>query len=162
MTERNNSAGIVPNVSRAAIYRAFGAALRLYVGVGKRHRYKEIERGAGVSARMIEAYRHDLDHPEWREAKIEEILSVAGFIGPDFLNEILPALIGQGVFTIPEEDDPLPGQFAADASEDTTEIVKRAIDGKFCPDDRQKLAVVGLRHIERGQRLVALGKRAAA
>lgn len=161
MTGTSNSAGISPNVSRAAIYRAFGTALRLYVGVGKRHRYKEIERGAGVSARMIEAYRHDLDHPEWREPKIEEIISVAGFIGPDFLNEILPELIGQGVFWVPDESEPPPGQFAADASEDTTEIVRRAADGEFCADDRKHLAVVGRRQIERGQVLVAMGRRAA-
>ncbi|EPR09785.1 hypothetical protein M527_06560 [Sphingobium indicum IP26] len=161
MTGTSNSAGISPNVSRTAIYRAFGAALRLYVGVGKRHRYKEIERGAGVSARMIEAYRHEPEHHEWREPKIEEILSVAGFIGPDFLNEILPELIGQGVFWVPDESEPPPGQFAADASEDTTEIVRRAADGVFCADDRKHLAAVGRRQIERGQVLVAMGRKVA-
>lgn len=161
MTGTSNSAGISPNVSRAKLYEAFGSALRLYIGRGKRHSYKEVERGAGVSARMIEAYRYDQDHEEWREPKIEHIFSIAGFIGPDFTNEILP-LIGQGAFWLPEDDDPQPGQFAADSSEDTTEIVKRAVDGEFCSDDRKHLAVVGRRQIERGQVLVAMGRRAAA
>src|SRR3546814_6614599 len=90
MTQRSNSAGISPNVSRAKLYQAFAHALRLYIGRGKRHSYKDVERGAGVSARMIEAYRYEQDHEEWRAAPVEHIFSIAGFIGPDFTNEILP------------------------------------------------------------------------
>src|SRR3546814_6536991 len=69
---------------------------------------------------MIEAYRYEQDHEEWRAAPVEHIFSIAGFIGPDFTNEILP-LIGQGAFLLPEdEEEPLPGQFAADRSEEHT------------------------------------------
>src|SRR6478736_532560 len=159
MTQRSKSAGIEPNVSRNEIFRAFGSALRLYIGRGKRHSYKDIERGAGVPARMIEAYRYDPSHEEWREPGVDHILSIAGFIGPDFTNEILP-LIGQGSFWLPEDGDPNPGTFAADSSEDATEIVKRASDGVFCDNDRRELGRVGQRKIERGMRLVAMARSA--
>jgi len=158
MMQRSNSAGIIPNVSRTKLYEAFGNALRLYIGRGKRHSYKDVERGAGVSARMIEAYRHDLDHEEWREPKIEHIFSIAGFIGPDFTNEILP-LIGQGAFYLPEDDMP-PGDFAADLADDNAEVTRRAKDGSF-KGDEQALKVVGRRMMSRGAALVALDRRAA-
>src|SRR3546814_2568163 len=103
-SDLSNSAGISPNVSRAKLYQAFAHALRLYIGRGKRHSYKDVERGAGVSARMIEAYRYEQDHEEWRAAPVEHIFSIAGFIGPDFTNEILP-LIGQGAFLLPEDEE---------------------------------------------------------
>lgn len=153
MTQRSNSAGIVPNVSRAKLYEAFGTALRLFIGRGKRHSYKDVERGAGVSARMIEAYRYEPDHEEWRPAPIEHIFSIAGFIGPDFTNEILP-LIGQGAFWLPEDDLP-PGDIAADMADDNAEVTRRAKDGSFKGDEKA-LKVVGRRMMERGAVLVAL------
>ena len=153
MTQSSNSAGIAPNVSRTKLYEAFGTALRLFIGRGKRHSYKDVERGAGVSARMIEAYRYDLDHEEWREPKIEHIFSIAGFIGPDFTNEILP-LIGQGAFWLPEDDLP-PGDLAADMADDNAEVTRRAKDGSFKGDEKA-LKVVGRRMMERGAVLVAL------
>ena len=153
MTQSSNSAGIVPNVSRTKLYEAFGTALRLFIGRGKRHSYKDVERGAGVSARMIEAYRYELDHEEWREPKIEHIFSIAGFIGPDFTNEILP-LIGQGAFWLPEDDLP-PGDLAADMADDNAEVTRRAKDGSFKGDEKA-LKVVGRRMMERGAVLVAL------
>lgn len=153
MTGTSNSAGIVPNVSRAKLYEAFGRGLRLFIGRGKRHSYKDVERGAGVSARMIEAYRYELDHEEWREPKIEHIFSVAGFIGPDFTNELL-TLIGQGAFWLPEEDIP-PGELAADNADDNAELTRRAADGSF-KGDGDVLKVVGTRMMSRGATLVAL------
>lgn len=158
MVHSSNSAGIVPNVSRTKLYQAFGAALRLYIGRGKRHSYKDVERGAGVSARMIEAYRYEPDHEEFRPAPVEHIFSIAGFIGPDFLNEILP-LIGQGAFWLPEDDLP-PGDLAADMADDNAEVTRRAKDGSF-EGDEKALKVVGRRMIERGAALVALERAAA-
>lgn len=154
MTGTSNSAGIVPNVSRSKLYEAFGRGLHLFIGRGKRHSYKDVERGAGVPARMIEAYRYELNHEEWREPKIEHIFSIAGFIGPDFTNELL-TLIGQGAFWLPEEDIP-PGELAADNADDNAEITRRALDGSFKGDEKA-LSVVGSRMMERGAKLVALG-----
>ena len=158
MMQRSNSAGIVPNVSRTKLYEAFGSALRLYIGRGRRHSYKEAERGAGVSARMIEAYRYEPDHEEWRPAPIEHIFSIAGFIGPDFTNEILP-LIGQGAFYLPDDDLP-PGDLAADMADDNAEVTRRAKDGSFKGDEKA-LKVVGRRMMSRGAVLVALDRRVA-
>lgn len=157
MTGTSNSAGIIPNVSRTKLYEAFSAALRLYIGRGKRHSYKEVERGAGVPARMIEAYRYETTHEEWRAAPVEHIFSIAGFIGPDFTNEILP-MIGQGAFLLPEDDLP-PGDIAADMADDNAEVTRRAKDGSFQGDEKA-LKVVGTRMMRRGAALIALDEAA--
>lgn len=157
MSSRNNSAGIDPIVPRSAAYRAFGAALRLYVGRDGRYSYKELERKAGVSARLIEAYRYEPDHEEFRPAPFEHILSLSKALGPEFTNDYL-RLANQGAFWLPDEDVP-PGELAADNADDNAEITRRAIDGSFEGDERA-LKAVGARMMERGAKLVAIGKAA--
>jgi hypothetical protein len=157
MPSDNNSAGIEPIVPRTELYRAFGKALRLYVGRSARFSYKELQRKAGVPARMIEAYRHDPDHEEFRAAPFDHVMSLAKALGPEFTADWL-SLANQGAFWLPEDGEPDPARISADSAEDTATIARAAADGKFDTEERQQLRAVGHRKIERGKQLVALGQ----
>lgn len=104
MASNPKSAGIDPIVSRSAAYTALAKALRLSVGRGCRFSYKDLERKSGVPARMIEAYRYEPDHEEFRPAPFEHILSLWAAIGPDATNDML-ALAGQVAVWQPENVD---------------------------------------------------------
>lgn len=148
------SAGLSPLVSRNAHFDAVTKALNVFVGRGKRYCYKTVERGSGVSARMIEAYRHDQGHEEWRPIKPEELASLFRFFGPEFTTEYLSAIADQGAFWLPTGLEP-PAVLAADTAEDTAIVARAAADGQFDEGEKPALHVVGLRMIERGQRLAA-------
>ena len=64
------------------------------------------------------------------------------------------------LFRSPDED-PNPGELAADTSDDSAKIVRAAIDGRFDGEERVELPAVGARMMKRGAQLVALGGRAA-
>jgi hypothetical protein len=147
-----------PNVSREHAWNKFGSALRLYVGRGRRYTVKQLANATGVKDRVIECAMTAPDSVDFRPMPLEAILSIAAFLGADFTNEWLH-LAGQGAFELPDEDEPLPGQFAADVVGDGAEVARRAADGEFCTNDRQALRVVGQRKIERGMQLVAMAER---
>lgn len=160
MSMPSKSAGDEPKVSRSAAYAEFAKSLRQFVGRGGRFSYKEVARKSGLPIRMIETYRYEPDHEEWRAAPFEHILSLMSALGPEFTSDIL-AMADQGAFWLPDDIDPNPGELATESSENTTEIVRRAADGVFCNEDRKHLKAVGLRKIANGQRLVAMGSKAA-
>lgn len=146
-------------VSRTTAQEAFRDALRLYIGRGRRYSVKQASNASGVPDRMIECFMAHPDSTDYRKPDIEEILSLASFLGPDFTSEWL-ALAHQGAFTLPDEE-PHPGNIAADNADDNAEITRRAIDGEFCPVDKRALRPVGVRMMSRGATLVALGVKAA-
>src|SRR3954469_5222563 len=117
MTDRANSAGDQLIVSRSAARAKFVKALRLYVGRGRRYSAKEVDRGTGIPARMIEAFMVDDGLTEHRSPRIEQMLSLAKFLGPEFTTMWLETA-GQGAFWIPDADDTPPGALAADNAED--------------------------------------------
>lgn len=157
----NDSASFVPLVSREHAWNKFASAVRLYAGRGRRYSFKQLANGAGVKDRVIECALHAPGSTDFRPMPFEAQLSIALFLGSDFTNEWLH-LAGQGAFDLPEDGDPLPGQFAADVVGDGAEVARRAADGEFCREDRAALGVVGQRKIERGMQLVAMAKRRAA
>lgn len=157
----NDSANLVPLVSREQAWNKFGAALRLYVGRARRYSVKQLANGAGVKDRVIECAMCAPDSVDFRPMPFEAQLSIARFLGSDFTNEWLH-LADQGAFDLPDETEPPPGEIAADVAEDSADITRRAADGVFCSDDRQALRVVGQRKIEQGKRFVAMSKRKAA
>ena len=161
MNVRTSSADNDPLVSRSAANETFRNAIRLFVGRGKRYSVKQVSNGTGIKDRMIESFMAQVDSSDWRKPDLEEVLSIASFIGPDFTCELI-ALCQQGAFWLPDDEDPNPGDMALGASEDTTEILRRAADGEFCAKDRAELAVVGRRKVERGMQLMAMGRAAAA
>jgi hypothetical protein len=142
-------------ISRSAANETFRDALRMFVGRGKRYSVKQLSNGCGIKDRMIESFMAPVDSAEWRKPDLEEVLSIASFIGPDFTTELLePAQ--QGAFWLPDADDTPPGAMAADASEDTAKVVRAAIDGTFDATEKPELKVVGRRMMQRGASLAAL------
>jgi hypothetical protein len=79
-------------------------------------------------------------------------------IGADFTNEWL-GLAGQGAFDLPD-GEPMPGEFAADASDDSAAVVRAARDGVFDADERKTLRPVGARMMHQGAQLIAMGRAA--
>lgn len=156
----NDSANLRPIISREHAGNKIGDALRLYVGRGRRYSVKQLANGTGVKDRLIECAMADAGSVDYRPLPPECLLSLIAFLGPDFTNEFLP-LAGQGAFELPDEE-PDPGHVAADNTDDNAVVVRAAIDGKFDPDERRGLKVVGARMVARGSQLVALGKRRKA
>lgn len=146
-------------VSREQSGNKIGAALRLYVGRGRRYSVKQLANATGVKDRLIECAMTDAGSVDYRPLPPECLLSLMAFLGADFSNEFL-ALANQGAFELPDEGEPPPGMLAADCAGDSAEIARRAADGEFCSDDRKALKIVGQRKIERGMRLVAMGRAA--
>lgn len=156
MNDRNDSAGITLLVSRPKQGAALANALRTFVGRGKLHSYKTVQRGAGISVRMLECYMHQPDHEDWRAIKPEELASLCSFLGPDFTTEWLSRVADQGAYWLPDGDDMPPGDLALDTVEDSASLAGIARSGEIGADDRQKLKVVGSRMVNRGQRLVQM------
>lgn len=158
MSDRNDSAGNSLLISRNAANETFREALRMFVGRGKRFSVKQLSNGTGIKDRMIECFMAQIDSTDFRKPDLEEVLSIASFLGPDFTTELLePAQ--QGAFWLPD-DEPAPGEFAADNADDNAVVTRAARDGKFDRDERKDLKVVGTRMVSRGAQLVALGKAA--
>lgn len=146
-------------VSRSAANDAIRAALRLYVGRGRRVTVKQLSNGTGVKDRVIECAMYASDDPEHRPLRPEALLSLCMFLGATFTSEIL-RLTGQAAFDLPD-DEPDPGQIAIENSDDNASVVRAAMDGEFCDGERAEMRVVGLRMMSRGAHLAALPATAA-
>lgn len=152
------SADISPLISRSAANERFREALRMFVGRGKRYSVKQLSNGCGIKDRMIESFMAQIDSTDFRKPDLEEVLSIASFIGPDFTSELI-SLASQGAFWLPD-DEPSPGDLAADNADDNATVTRAARDGEFDRDERRDLKVVGTRMVSRGAQLVALGRAA--
>lgn len=159
MSEKN-TANFPQLVSREQSGNAIGKALRLYVGRGRQYSVKQLSNGTGIKDRVIECAMCAPDTVDYRPLPNDALLSIALFLGADFTNEWL-CLAQQGAFLL-ADGDPDPGELAADNSDDNATIVRAAIDGEFCPDERRDLKQVGSRMVSRGATLVALSARRAA
>lgn len=146
-------------VSRSAANDAVRDALRLYVGRGRRLSVKQLSNGTGVKDRVLECAMYTSDHPEHRRLPPEALLSVCLFLGATFTSEILRG-IGQAAFDLPEEE-PDPGRLAIEGTDDNASVVRAAMDGEFCKDERDEMRLVGLRMMSRGAQLAALPANAA-
>ena len=146
-------------VSRSAANDAIRDALRLYVGRGRRLSVKQLSNGTGVKDRVIECAMYEADHPEHRALRPEALLSISQFLGATFTSEILRG-IGQAAFELPE-DEPDPGKIAIEGTDDNASVVRAAMDGQFCKDERAEMRAVGLRMMSRGSQLAALPANAA-
>ena len=148
------SAGDGPIVSRSAQALALSQSLRLFVGRGRRYSYKEVQRGAGIPARMLECYRQEPDHEDWRPIKPEELASLYLFLGPDFTTDYLERVAKQGAYWIPDGDG-AKHDIAADLSESAAKVVRAATANDSAPD----LHAVGTSLMCRGAQLRYLGNR---
>lgn len=156
----NWSANFPLLVSREQAGNKIGAALRLFVGRGRRYSVKQLANGTGVKDRIIECAMTDAGSVDYRALPPECLLSLMAFLGAHFTNEFIH-LAGQGAFELPEEE-PDPDPPAADNSDDNATVTRAAIDGKFDEHERPDLKVVGSRMVTRGSQLVALSNRRAA
>jgi len=152
MLQSSNSANLTPIVSRERVGNEINSALRLYVGRGRRYSVKQLSNATGVKDRVIECAMTDPSSVDYRPLPLEALVSIAGFLGPDFTSEWL-ALAGQGAFELPDADDTPPGALAADNSDDNAKLVRAAIDGKFDDDEKPELKIVGTRMVSRGMKL---------
>jgi hypothetical protein len=159
MQARSNSANLSLLVSRSAANAVFRDAVRLFVGRGKRYSCKQVEIGTGIAARMIESFMAPVDSTDFRKPDLEEVLSLASFLGCEFTTELI-APAQQAAFDLPDEELP-PGQIAADNAEDNATVTRAAIDGEFQQHEHPPLREVGLRMVTRGTRLASLGRKAA-
>lgn len=141
-------------ISRSTAREAFGKALRLYVGRGKRYSVKQLSNGTGIPDRIIECAIADPWGGDYRDPRLDAVLSLSAFLGPDFTTEWL-SLAGQGAFELPDDEETPPGIVAADQSDDTAAITRCAADGCF-GNDAATLRPVGLRLIARGHKLAAV------
>lgn len=146
------SAKFPPLVSREHAGNVIGHALRLFVGRGRRYSVKQLSNATGVPDRTIEcAMADNVDHrslPDWA------LLSLTAFLGADFTNEWLK-LAHQGAFEL-SDDEPDPGDLAADTAEDTAKVVRMAKDNRFDEDEKPALKGVGARMVKRGQTLLSV------
>jgi hypothetical protein len=154
------SANLSPVVSRNCARSHLRDALRLFIGRGRRYSVKQAANGSGVKDRVIECAMEDPDSVEYREPHLEAILSLSGFLGPEFTCEWLH-LAHQGAFWLPENEDLPPGAIAADSVEDSAVVARAACDGKFGDEEKPDLRVVGTRMMARGAHLHRIGRRAA-
>lgn len=155
MASRDDAADFSPLVSRSSAREQFGKAVRLYVGRGKRYSVKQLSNGTGIPDRVIECAICDPYSEEYREPKLDAILSLSAFLGPEFTTEWLK-LADQGAFRLPDVEDTPPGALAADNAEDNATLTRAAIDGKFDPEEAPDLRKVGTRLMVRGAQLRAV------
>lgn len=149
------SADFPPIISRDRAHDAVRDALRLFVGRGRRYSVKQLSNATGVKDRVIECAMTLAENPECRPIHIGDLLSIAGFLGPEFTTEWL-MLAQQAAIPLPDGEEPSPGEIAADIADDTATVVRAARDGVFDKDERADLHTVGLRLISRGGQLSQL------
>lgn len=150
----NRSADFPLLVSRSAANDAIRDALRLFVGRGRRYSVKQLSNGTGVKDRAIECAMIDSDAPEHRRLAPEALVSICKFLGAEFTTEWL-RLADQSAFDN-SEGEPDPGAIAIASTDDNASVVRAAMDGEFCNDERDELRAVGLRMVARGTQLAAL------
>ena len=91
-------------VSREHAENAFGDALRLFVGRGRRYSVKQLSNGTGVKDRAIECAMCPSGSPDFRRLDMGQQLSIMSFLGPLFTSEWL-VHVGQVAFDKPEGID---------------------------------------------------------
>lgn len=153
----NASANFPPLVSREQVGNVTSEALRLFVGRGKRYSVKQLSNGAGVKDRMIECAMLRVDNLDYRPLPDWAFWSIASFLGSVFTSEVA-RVSQQGAFDLPEEE-PDPGELAAETSETTARVVRMAVDGDFSNDCPQELKSTGTSLMNQGAHLVAIGAR---
>jgi hypothetical protein len=97
-------------ISRNAIGEKIRDALHLYVGRGRRYSVKQLSDATGVPERSIEAAKCEPDDPEYRPLALENLLSIAKFLGSQFVSHYLE-LAGLGAFDLMDGQPPLPEVF---------------------------------------------------
>lgn len=153
------SAEMCPLISRADAENAFRKALGLFVGRGRLYSVDQLAKGSRVPARLIYCFlSYEHGHESYRRLNFGQVLSMTRFLGAEFTNEWLK-LADQGAFDLPEEE-PDPGELAADNCDDNATVVRAAVDGKFDQNERKDLKIVGTRMMNRGAQLVALRRTA--
>jgi hypothetical protein len=154
----DDTADLPPVISREQAENAFREALNLFVGRGKRYKVEQLRKGSGVPKRLIECLKsYPSGHVDYRKVHFGHLLSITKFLGAEFTNEWFN-LCDQVAHDIPDEE-PDPGELAADTSEDTAKVVRMASDGDLSNDDPTKLREAGTRLMTSGATLVALGTR---
>jgi hypothetical protein len=154
----NGSANFPLLVSREHAENAYGDALRLFVGRGRRYSVKQLANGTGVKDRAIECAMCRSGSADYRPLHLGAMLSITRFLGAEFTNEWL-SLADQVAHDLPG-DEPDPGELAADTSEDTAKVVRMAADRDLTNDDPNQLRETGTRMMTRGAQLVSLSGRA--
>jgi hypothetical protein len=109
MASTPDAANISLLVSRNSVREKLRDMLRLHVGRGRRYSVKELSNGTGVPDRKIESAMCDVDSTDYRPLTLEELASVAKFLGVPFVSPILE-LCGLGAFELSEQP-PLPKVF---------------------------------------------------
>ena len=104
---------------------------------------------------MLECYRQEPDHEDWRPIKPEELASLFYFLGPDFTTDYLERVARQGAYWLPEAGGTPPGEIAADVAEDSAQITRAAADNDFGDNVRS----IGTRLMVRGAQLRHLGSK---
>jgi len=97
-------------VSRERAENAFGDALRLFVGRGRRYSVKQLSNATGVKDRAIECALCPSGDVDFRPLNMGQTLSIIKFLGPLFTSEWLVLADQQAVFVSPAEHDDLAGQ----------------------------------------------------
>lgn len=114
-------------VSRSAIREKHRSALRLHVGRGRRFSVAELSDGSGVPERAIEAAMCFIDDESYRPLALENVASIAKFLGASFASHYLD-LSGLGAFELADAQPPLPKVLSsATHDEDVAEERKRLI-----------------------------------
>lgn len=116
-----------PLVSRNAAREKVRDALRLFVGRSRRYSVVELSKGAGVPTRIIEAAMAPINDENYRPLALENMLSIAKFLGASFVSHYLD-LCGLGAFELMDGQPPLPHVLArADPDENAVEERRRLI-----------------------------------
>lgn len=155
MPEASVSASEGTLVSRSAAGLALAQSLRLFVGRGRRYSYKEVQRGTGIPARMIQSYLQEPGHEDWRRIQPEELASLYLFLGPEFTTDYLERVAKQGAYWMPEGDG-VTHDIAADVSDSAAQVVRAATANDSGPNN---LRAVGTSLMCRGAQLRYLGNR---
>jgi hypothetical protein len=96
-------------VSRNCLGEKLRDALHLHVGRGRRYSVRELSDATGVPERCIEAAKCQPDDPEYRPLKVEDLASLAKFLGAPFASAFLEPC-GLGAFEL-NDQPPLPKVF---------------------------------------------------
>lgn len=114
-------------VSRTAIREKQRSALRLHAGRGRRFSVKELSEGSGVPARVIEAAMLLIDDENYRPLSLENVASIAKFLGASFASHYLE-LSGLGAFELMEgEQPPLPRVLTVDSAPKPRETAQEKV-----------------------------------
>lgn len=144
-------------ISREQGRNAFGDALRKMVGYRKRISVTDLAKDSGVPEWQIRAAMIDGGSPDNRPLSPEALLSIMLCLGADFTNRWI-GQTQQGAFDLPD-DEPDPGDLAADTADDTATVVRAARDRKFDRKEKPQLREVGARMMTRGAQLLAVAER---